>query len=64
MPVGGWISDRLQRTVGYRYGRALVPAAGMIASAVLLFLGVQAKDPVWIVTWFALALGADRKSVV
>jgi MFS family permease len=58
MVAGGWVSDRLQRSHGYRLGRALVPAGGMLASAGLLYLGVLAEDPRWIVTWFALALGA------
>src|SRR5439155_13831228 len=25
MPLGGWLSDRLQRPLGYRWGRAVVP---------------------------------------
>jgi ACS family D-galactonate transporter-like MFS transporter len=58
MPLGGWISDRLQRSYGYRLGRALVPVAGMLLSAGLLCLGILTKDPEWIVTWFALALAA------
>src|SRR5262249_31697270 len=58
MPLGGWLSDRLQVRCGYRLGRVLVPVAGMIGSAALLLLGVLAKDPVWIVTWFALAMAA------
>ena len=32
--------------------------AGMAAGAALLALGVVAREPAWIVTWFALALGA------
>ena len=31
---------------------------GMLSGAALLTLGVLASDPAWIVTWFALALGA------
>jgi dipeptide/tripeptide permease len=31
---------------------------GMFAGAVLLMSGVFAREPAWIVTWFALALGA------
>ena len=58
MPLGGLLSDRLQRTLGFRRGRTLVPAVGMIASAILLGFGVLAKQPLWIVVWFALALGA------
>jgi MFS family permease len=57
MPLGGWLSDRLQSVLGYRWGRAVVPLGGMIAGAVLLGFGVAAKQPVWIVTWFSLALG-------
>lgn len=58
MPLGGWLSDRSQRHLGYRWGRAVVPMIGMIAGALLLYLGIIAKEPVWIVTWFSLALGA------
>src|SRR5256886_13984698 len=58
MPLGGWLSDRLQRPLGYRWGRAVVPLGGMIAGAGLLGLGVAAKEPAWIVAWFSLALGA------
>ena len=57
MPLGGWLSDRLRTVLGYRWGRAVVPLCGMIAGAVLLGLGVVAKEPAWIVTWFSLALG-------
>jgi ACS family D-galactonate transporter-like MFS transporter len=58
MPLGGWLSDRLQRVLGFRLGRTLVPAIGMLLSALLLGLGVLAKEPGWIVGWFTLALGA------
>ncbi len=55
MPLGGWMSDKLQNVIGYRWGRAAVPLAGMSIGAVLLGLGVTAKEPAWIVTWFSLA---------
>lgn len=58
VPLGGWISDRLVRSYGYRLGRAIVPVVGMIAGAGLLFVGAVATDPRWIVTWLSLALGA------
>ena len=58
MPMGGWISDRMQRALGFRLGRIAVPATGMMLSALLLGLGVLAKQPAWIVVWFTLALGA------
>jgi ACS family glucarate transporter-like MFS transporter len=58
MPLGGWLSDRLIRMMGYRWGRAAVPIGGMILASVMLFLGVRASATFWIVTWFSLALGA------
>jgi ACS family glucarate transporter-like MFS transporter len=58
MPVGGWLSDRLQLRFGYRRGRVLVPVGGMLASAGLLLLGIKAENPLWIVVWFALAMAA------
>ena len=58
MPLGGWLSDRLALPAGPRRGRAIIAAGGMIASALLLGLGVAAREPVWIVAWFTLALGA------
>ena len=57
MPFGGWLSDKLQGVIGYRWGRAAVPLAGMMTGAALLGLGIVVKQPVWIVTWFSLALG-------
>ena len=58
MPLGGWLSDRLQRAHGRRLGLKLLPLASMATSAVLLALGVIAKEPLWIVTCFALSMGA------
>jgi sugar phosphate permease len=63
MPLGGWLSGRLALSLGVRRGRALVSGLGMGASALLLGFGVLARDPVWIVSWFALAhatLGASE----
>ena len=58
MVLGGWLSDWLWRRYGYRRGRAIVPVAGMLASALFLGLGLLATETVWIVGWFALAIGA------
>jgi ACS family D-galactonate transporter-like MFS transporter len=58
MPLGGWLSDRLELAFGSRPGRKIMPMVGMSSGAALLVLGVFASDPAWIVTWFALALGA------
>ncbi|MEW6157714.1 MAG: MFS transporter [Verrucomicrobiota bacterium] len=57
MPLGGWFSDRLQRRLGFRWGRTLVPLVGMLLGAAMLVAGVFAKHPMAIVTWFSLALG-------
>jgi MFS family permease len=58
MPLGGWLADVLARKTTVRRGRSITAAAGMILSAGLLELGTLAKDPIWIVAWFTLALGA------
>jgi ACS family D-galactonate transporter-like MFS transporter len=58
MPFGGWLSGRLALSLGVRRGRAFVSGGGMIASAALLGLGVVAREPAWIVAWFALAHAA------
>jgi len=58
MPLGGWLSGRLAHSFGVRRGRAFVSGGGMVASAVCLGLGVLAREPVWIVAWFALAHAA------
>jgi MFS family permease len=58
MAAGGWLSDQLEKAHGVRWGRRLVPIGGMIAGAVFLVVGVWTREPVWIVTWFSLALGA------
>lgn len=58
MPLGGWLSDRLERAIDTPRSRGIVPMAGMTAGALLLTLGAFAREPAWIVFWFALALGA------
>jgi MFS family permease len=58
MPLGGWLSGRLAHTLGVRRGRAFVSGGGMVLSAVFLGLGVLAREPAWIVAWFALAHAA------
>jgi MFS family permease len=65
MPVGGWLADRMQARHPGRVGWALVPGMAMTWSAVFLFLGVAAREPLWIVTFFGLAmfaLGASESS--
>lgn len=55
MPLGGWLSKKLSARIGVRKGRGLVSGGGMFASAGLLTLGVLAREPFWIVLFFALA---------
>lgn len=58
MPLGGWISDRVERAVGLPWGRRIVPMAGLFGGAVFLGCGLLTVDPNWSVTWFALALAS------
>ena len=58
MPLGGLLSDRLEQLSGTSRSRKIVPMAGMTAGAILLIIGVLAREPAWIICWFALALGA------
>jgi MFS family permease len=58
MPLGGWLSDRLERARGTSSSRRVVPMLGMSAGAVFLILGVLASEPVWKVACFTMALGA------
>jgi MFS family permease len=58
MPLGGWLTDQLEQSMGARHGRRIIPMLGMLLGGVFLIFGVFATDPRWIVTWFALALGA------
>ena len=58
MPLGGWVSDQMERRYGHSLGRKIVPMGGMIMSAALLGLGLITKEPAAMVFWFALSLGA------
>ncbi len=65
MPVGGWLADRAQRRHRGRLGWGLVPGIAMALSAGALFLGLAAREPIWIVVLLALAmfaLGASESS--
>jgi ACS family glucarate transporter-like MFS transporter len=55
MPLGGILSDRLVKSIGYQAGRALVPIFGMLCSAVLLFLATHAAGRASVVSLFFLA---------
>jgi MFS family permease len=58
MPGGGWLSDRLVRAFGHRLGRALVPAGGMVLSALTLYGVGLTHDVTAAVILFTLAHGA------
>ncbi len=58
MILGGWLADRIELRVGGRLGRTMTPVAGMVASAVLLVIGILGGPPMWVVACFALAMGA------
>jgi ACS family glucarate transporter-like MFS transporter len=57
MPLGGWLSDRIYALFGWRAARAGLAFTAMATSAGLLWIGVRATEPVWIVTWLSLAMG-------
>jgi MFS family permease len=57
MPLGGWLSDRMQMAFGWRAARSGLAIVAMTTSAALLLLGTQATQPLWIVVWLSLALG-------
>ena len=58
MPLGGWLSDRIQSRLGWRAARSGMISVAMLASAALLWIGVRATDPLAIVVWLSLSLGA------
>jgi ACS family glucarate transporter-like MFS transporter len=53
IPFGGWLSDRLTRVYGERFGRRAVPIAGLTLSAVLLCAGTVTEG-----TWTTVFLVA------
>jgi sugar phosphate permease len=61
-PLGGWLSDRLIRIFGKRLGRPIVPAGGILLSALLLFLGTHVSSS-WVVgALLALSFGSASAS--
>jgi MFS family permease len=58
MLAGGWLSELLTATWGTRRARATVVVGGMLVGAVFLGLGIMARDPLMVVTCFAVALAA------
>jgi MFS family permease len=54
---GGWLADRVPRSLSPRWRRALVPVLGMIASGVVFELGLLAADARTTLTAFTLSAG-------
>ena len=57
MPLGGWISDRLTRSHGARFGRRVVPMVGLTMGASLLFVGIIVPGTAGAVIALSLATG-------
>jgi ACS family glucarate transporter-like MFS transporter len=57
MPIGGWVSDRLTRSYGARFGRRVVPMAGLCTGSLLLYAGTVAPGIKATVLSFSLAIG-------
>jgi ACS family glucarate transporter-like MFS transporter len=57
MPLGGWISDRLTRSYGAKFGRRIVPIAGLTFGAALLYVGTTVSETGAAVVSLSLATG-------
>jgi sugar phosphate permease len=56
-PLGGWLSDRLITMFGKKIGRPIVPAGGVLLSALLLFLGTHVSSSLVVGVLLALSFG-------
>jgi ACS family glucarate transporter-like MFS transporter len=57
MPFGGWLSDRLTRSYGARFGRRSVPIVGLTLASLLLYAGTAVTDTSMAVAALAAATG-------
>jgi ACS family glucarate transporter-like MFS transporter len=57
MPLGGWLSDRLTRSYGAKFGRRAVPLAGLSLASLLLFAGTIVSGTAGAVLALSLATG-------
>jgi ACS family glucarate transporter-like MFS transporter len=57
MPLGGWISDRLTRSYGQKFGRRVVPMVGLSLGALLLYVGTIVQGTAVAVVSLSLATG-------
>jgi MFS family permease len=58
MPLGGWLSARLEAKRGWRTGRVYVAGLGMFGAAIFLVVGILAHAHPWTVIAFTLALAS------
>ena len=58
MPLGGWLSARLQAKRGWRVSRVWVAGLGMFGAAVFLVAGILVQAHPWTVIAFTLALAS------
>ena len=58
MFTGGVLLDSLQSWKRCWFSRAITPMFGMVASGFFVLLGTSTSNPVAVVTWFALSMGA------
>jgi len=58
MPLGGWLSDRIQAQYGWRAGRTWLAAGAMAGAAILLVFGLSSPSPGAKVVWFTASLGS------
>jgi ACS family glucarate transporter-like MFS transporter len=57
MPLGGWLSDRLTRSYGGKFGRRVVPIVGLSLGALLLYVGTVVPGTAVTVLLLSLATG-------
>ena len=57
MPLGGWISDRLTRSYGAKFGRRVVPMTGLGLGGLLLYAGTIVPGTAAAVISLSLATG-------
>ncbi len=62
MPLGGWLADRLIPHWGPQVSRRRVAVAGMVLSALLLYLGINITHTLTMVALLSLALGLAASS--
>ena len=58
--VGGYVSDRLARRIGPRWGYSAAPMVGLLLGAGLILAAAWARDPVMAVFYLSLCLGFQQ----